>query len=177
MELGLYLILLAIVLSALMVGFKAFRSGLLPTLFRGAPYLATNTELVKVMLRLTAIQPTDVVLDLGSGDGRLVLAAAEAGARQAIGYEIDPVKVAYSRRSAERQHLPQATFFAQSFWSVSWADADVVFIYSLPFYMEAIDKKLRKDLKTGARVVTLIERLPGWPLLAEEEGVRVYRKE
>ncbi len=177
MEFGLYLILMIVVVAALVVGFIAFRSGLLPTLVRGAPYVSTSADLVKVMMRLVALRPTDTVIDLGSGDGRLVLAAAKAGAKQAIGYEIDPVKVARSRRLAERQQLTQVTFFAKSFWSVSWAEADVVFIYSLPFYMEALEKKLRKELKTGARVVTLVDHLPGWPLLAEEQGVRVYRKD
>lgn len=171
----LFFLLVLILAAAGYVGVKAFLSGLLPTMVWGAPYVPTNAALARLVVELARITPDDQVIDLGSGDGRLVIAAAEAGAKEAIGYEIDPVKVRASKKEAERLHLTNATFYTQSFWNVPLNTVDVVFIYSLPPYLKRLEKKLREELKPGARVVMLMDELPGWRLQAEQEGVRLYQ--
>lgn len=173
---ALLLFLLALVLAVcLYVGYRAFRQSVLPTLVWGAPYLPTHQELVKIMIRLARLQPTDRVVDLGSGDGRIVIAAAQARVRSAIGYEIDSMKVKAARTTASQLALTNASFEATSFWKVSLREADVVFVYTLPPYLPRIQKKLSAELRPGARVVTLLAKLPGWTPLSEEEDVRVYQ--
>jgi ribosomal protein L11 methylase PrmA len=173
----LFFLLVLILAAAGYVGVKAFLSGLLPTMVWGAPYVPTNAALARIVIELARITSTDRVIDLGSGDGRLVIAAAEAGAKEAIGYEIDPVKVRASKKEAERLHLSNAIFYAQSFWNVPLNAVDVVFIYSLPPYIKRLEKKLRQELKPGARVVMLMDELPGWKLQAKQQGVRLYQRD
>ena len=82
------------------------------------PSLVTPPEMVEQMLRLAKVAPTDIVYDLGSGDGRLVIAAVQDfRARAAIGIEIDPALVARSRERARRAGVgDRVTFLAQDFF-------------------------------------------------------------
>ena len=165
-----------ILLAALWVGVIGFMSGVLPTLARGAPYVPAHPELVNVMLELAQIRPTDYVMDLGSGDGRLVFAAAEAGAKQALGYEIDPLKVHAAAREAKRRGLSNAVFVAGSFWNPPWHEADVMFVYALPMYVAAIAKKCRAEVKPGARIISLLYALPGYTPIEQVNGVILYQQ-
>ncbi len=171
----LVLLLVVVMVICLWVGIHAFRNGVLPALYRGAPYLPTHADLVPTMIQFAGIQPTDKVVDLGSGDGRLVIAAAQAGAERATGYEIDVIKVTKARERATQLGLKNVEFLATSFWPVPLQDADVVFIYTLPFFVAKFQKKLQQELKPGARVVTLLSKLPGWKPVQEHEGIRLYQ--
>jgi predicted RNA methylase len=82
------------------------------------PFLVTPPEIVEQMLRLAKVGPADIVYDLGSGDGRLVIAAVrDFGTRAAIGVEIDPAVVARSRQYARRAGVEnRVTFLEQDFF-------------------------------------------------------------
>ncbi len=174
--LGWWALLLLVLIVAGVVGLTAFRYGLLPTLVGGAPYMPTNVDLVKAMIALAELKPTDRVVDLGSGDGRLVIAAAKQGVHQATGYEIDFWNVWKSRHTARQSHLKNAQFLHQSFWSASLKEVDVVFVYGLPPYMQRLADKCKRDLPKGARIVSLLYALPGWSPLKIQEGVHVYHQ-
>src|ERR687896_257179 len=70
-----------------------------------APFVPTPQDVVDRMLELTAVGPSDVLYDLGSGGGRTVIAAVRQYGATAVGFEIDPVLVAYSRRAIEKAGL------------------------------------------------------------------------
>lgn len=129
---------------------------------RVAPYAATPDAVVDAMLTMAAVSPRDYVIDLGSGDGRLVLGAAARGAR-ALGVDIDGALVALARRHAEHDGLAErARFLEQDLFATDVSEATVVTIYLLPSIMGRIAEKLRAELKPGARVVAHDFPLPGW---------------
>lgn len=138
--------------------------------------MPTNPDLVKAMIRLAGLKASDRVVDLGSGDGRLVLAAANAGVSEATGYEIDGWNVWKANREAKRLKRANTRFICRSFWTVSLHEVDVVFVYGLPPYMARLAEKCATELPSGARVVSLLYELPGWRSLETQEGIHLYRK-
>ncbi len=172
--LGWWALLVVVLVAAGAIGLTAFRYGLLPTLFGGAPYVPTSQEVVKLMLTLANVTPNDRIVDLGSGDGRLVIAAAEAGVKSATGYEIDAWSVHASRQLAKRRELSNAHFVCASFWKAPLHEVDVVFVYGLPPYMNRLANKCRAELASGARIVSLLYDLPGWTPDKIVEDVRFY---
>ncbi len=114
------------------------------------------------MLDLAQLTPQDQIVDLGSGDGRIPLAAAARGAR-ALGIEIDPALVAESRRKAHQQKLEtQATFRVESFFESDLRSADVVTVFLSPQMNQELAPKLLQELASGSRVVTHLFPMEGW---------------
>ncbi len=149
---------------------------IIPHFWGDAPYVGSKREKVERMLRLAKLTETDRVVDLGSGDGRLVFAAAKEGVDEAVGYEIHPILVWRSKILAKLFRLPQAVFRSQSFWDVSLSEFNVVFVYQLPRVMIRLAKKFSEELPLGARIISNSFELPGWEAILEEEGVRMYQK-
>lgn len=149
----------------------------IPRFWGDAPFVGSKAQRVERMVRLAKLTNQDRVTDLGSGDGRIIFAAARAGVREAIGYEIHPFLVWKARFFARLHRLPHARFKAVSFWDISLRDTTVVFVYQLPRVMIRLAKKFDQELPPGARIVSNEFVLPGWNLLAEEEGVHLYQKE
>jgi SAM-dependent methyltransferase len=112
-------------------------------------WVPTSEALLKRMLTMAQVGPGDVVFDLGSGDGRTVIAAAKRGA-EAVGVEYNPDLVAFSRRAAERERLSdeRARFIQGDIFETDFSSATVVTLY------------LRSDLNLRLRP-TLLEMPPG----------------
>ncbi len=174
--LGWWVLLVLVLLTAGLVGLTAFRYGLLPTLFGGPPYVPTSDRLVEAMCDLAAFTRGDKVVDLGSGDGRLIFAAAKRDVTEAIGYEIDPWQVWRARSWAKRFGHVNARFEWRSFWDAPLNDVNVVFVYGLPPYMARVADKCAKELPSGARVVCLLCTLPGWTPVKTDDGIYLYVK-
>jgi ribosomal protein L11 methylase PrmA len=136
--------------------------------------MPTHADLVQAVMKLAAIKPSDRVVDLGSGDGRLVLAAAKQGAKEAVGYEIDGWNVIRARREAKRMGITTARFKTESFWKASLRDVDVVLVYGLPPYMNRLAEKCRTELRPGARIVSLMYELPGWKASQSLQNIHLY---
>lgn len=130
---------------------------------RVAPYAATPETVVKAMLEVARVGPGDTVVDLGSGDGRLVIAAAKEFGARGFGVDIDPALVAYATRRAEEAGVSErARFYLRDLFKTDVAGASVVTIYLLPTIMDRVSAKLRAELAPGTRVVTHDYVLPGW---------------
>jgi cyclopropane fatty-acyl-phospholipid synthase-like methyltransferase len=128
-----------------------------------SPYAATPDSVVEAMLALAAVGPRDFVVDLGSGDGRLVIAAATRHGARGLGVEIDASLIGIAQRNAASEGVTdRVTFREQDLFDTDLRDATVVTIYLLPSIMDRVAKKLRAELKAGARVVTHDFPLPGW---------------
>ncbi|NBS41263.1 hypothetical protein EBS80_01225 [bacterium] len=166
------LLFLTIVLSVL--GIWWICQLLLPLLHGGGPYVPTRDEDVETMLRLARLVPTDRVADLGSGDGRIVIAAAKAGVADALGIEINGALVKTSRVSANLFRLTNAHFLAQSFWTTDVSDRTVLFLYQVPHAMKRLESKLLTELPPGARVVSNDFRFVDWKPTEEHGRIRVY---
>ena len=127
------------------------------------PFVITPTNVVSAMLELAKVGDGDRLIDLGSGDGRIVLAAAQRGA-VGIGIEIDASLVQRSRESARRLKLEdRATFVTQDLFDTDFSNADVVTLYLLPDVNKRLAPKLLSTLKPGARIVSHDYDLGGWP--------------
>ncbi len=108
--------------------------------------------------------PDDFVIDLGSGDGRLVLAAVSRfRARGGIGVDIEPSLVDYAKRKAlEEGVADRATFYVRDLFATDIDDATVVTVYLLPIAMDRLQRKLLAELKPGTRVVSHDYPFPSW---------------
>ncbi len=127
------------------------------------PFVITPTNVVTAMLDLAKVAAGDRLIDLGSGDGRIVLAAAQRGA-VGIGIEIDANLVERSRESARRLNLQaRATFVTQDLFETDFSAADVVTLYLLPDVNKRLAPKFLATLKAGARIVSHDYDLGGWP--------------
>jgi len=119
------------------------------------PYVQTPHEVVAQMLRLAGVDRNDVVYDLGSGDGRLVIAAARDFGARGVGVEIDPRLVARSVESARRAGVgDRVTFREQDLFQTDLADATVVTLYLSPALILRLRPKLLRELRAGARIVS-----------------------
>jgi SAM-dependent methyltransferase len=128
-----------------------------------SPFAATPHSVVTAMLELAEVRPGDTVVDLGSGDGRLVIAAAKQFGSRGFGVDIDAALVAYATRRADEAGVAdRARFYQRDLFKTDLAGATVVTIYLLPTIMERVAAKLAAELAPGARVVTHDYVLPGW---------------
>ena len=138
----------------------------------GAPFVSSRRETVEAALRMAKLKKGDVFYDLGSGDGRVVLAASSLGAK-ATGVEINPFLWLWA---ASRSVLSggKANFLLASFFDVNLRDADAVFVYTWQGTNEKLQGKLRDELRKGARVVSHRFTFPGWKPAAEDEKNRLF---
>ena len=118
------------------------------------PYVPSTELNVDEMLRLAQIQPSDVVYDLGSGDGRIVIAAARDWGARGVGIEIDPKLVAESRERAQREGVANRVSFREGdVLKAAVGDATVVTMYLLTPLVNRLRPKLLAELKPGTRIV------------------------
>lgn len=128
---------------------------------QGALFVSTSRINMSTALKALSMQPGQILVDLGCGDGRILRrVAAEHGVR-AVGYEINPLAYCLARVFCSFRRSIEIRF--QSFWSADLSTADVVFCYLYPDVMAKLTKKLKYDLKPGATVVSCNFPLPGWP--------------
>ena len=130
----------------------------------GGPFVPTPTNIAARMLALANVGPNDYVVDLGSGDGRLVIAAvANFKARGGTGIEIDAKLVKQSRETAKKLRVAdRATFVAGDLFAARIEQATVVTLYLLEGILGAVEAKLGRELKPGTRVVSHDYPLPNW---------------
>lgn len=138
----------------------------------GAPYLPSFKTDVEVMLDLVEVKPGELVVDLGSGDGRVLLAAARRNA-WACGYEINPLLWTVARVRA--LGLRRVEVKLADYWRVNLGEADVVFVFLLDRLMPRLERKLIKELKPGARLVSYVFALPNKKPVAKTRNAFLYR--
>ena len=115
------------------------------------------------MLALAGTGPRDYVVDLGSGDGRIVIAAAKLFGARGLGVDIDPMLIELSRRNALRAGVAERAVFEER--DALWTDlsrATVVTIYLLPSLIDRLQPKLLDELRPGARIVSHAFAMKGW---------------
>ena len=135
----------------------------------GGPYVPTPHSIADRMLTMAKVGPDDYLVDLGSGDGRLVIAAvAKYKARGAMGIEIDVGLVSQAIGEAGRAGVAdRAKFVDGDLFNADLRNATVVTLYLLPSIMGKVEEKLRRELKPGTRVVSHDYPLPTWDPVEE----------
>ena len=133
------------------------------TLIKQVPYVPTPQDVVEKMLELAKVTSDDVVYDLGSGDGRIVITAAQKYGAHAVGVEINPDL--YRQSSARIKELgldDRAHIICEDMFDVSVHRATVVTLYLLTSFNEKLRPKLDRELRPGARIVCHDFHIPGW---------------
>ncbi len=160
---------------ALLVVTVTISSIMLPQ-FLGAPWVPTSKELVNKILSISELKPAETLYDLGSGDGRLVIAAARDFGARAVGIEIDPFRVLYSRLRISQLRLSgKAKIIRSNFFNIDLRDADVVIVYLLQETLDKLQYKLEMELtKPNCRVVSVVFRFKGWEVIRSDQEARIY---
>jgi len=134
------------------------------------PYVPTPIEVVDRMLEFGDLKKSDVVYDIGSGDGRIVIQAAKKYGAKGVGIEMDPRLVDLARRNAKQEGVDQLVEFRQG--DALLADvsgATVITLYMLPSFNERLKPVLERQLKPGTRVVVHDYPIEGWKPVKWEE--------
>ncbi len=128
-----------------------------------APYVSSPAKVVDRMLELANIRPGETVFDLGCGDGRILIEAAQKYKAKAIGIEISPKIAAEARAHVKKAGLAQTVQVKEGdLLEADLTGADVVTIYLATSLNEELRPRLERFLKPGARVVSHDYAVPGW---------------
>ena len=126
------------------------------------PYVVTPMEIVERMLRMAEVGPRDTIIDLGSGDGRIVVEAAKRGAR-GLGVDLDPTLVKLATENARKAGVAdRARFEVRDIFETDLSGASVVAFYLLPDFNAKLMPKLLR-LKPGTRIVSHDGGIGDWP--------------
>jgi SAM-dependent methyltransferase len=127
------------------------------------PYAATRPETVALMLDMAGVGPGDFVIDLGTGDGRILIAAARDRGARGVGVDIDPVMIRRAQAAARRAGVADRVHFeVADLFGMPLAEADVVTMYLLPEVNLRLRPRLLAELRPGARVVSHAFDMGDW---------------
>jgi protein-L-isoaspartate O-methyltransferase len=127
------------------------------------PFITTPPEVVERMLELARVRPEDLVVDLGSGDGRIVIAAAQKFGARGLGIELDGALVHKSRDAARAARVSEKVNFIQGDVLVAGiSEATVVTVYLLPALMAKLQARFIDELAPGTRIVSHAFAMAGW---------------
>lgn len=145
----------------------------------GAPFDSTRLKDVERMLRLADPQPNQILYDLGSGDGRIVIEAVKKYNVKSIGIEINPFLVLISRRRIKKLGIEKrAKIYWGNFFRKDLSDADIVTTYLLQITNDFLEKKLLKELKPGAKIISkafIFKNIPFLRSDSENPNLKLYQ--
>lgn len=138
----------------------------------GAPFLPTLKPEVTKALNLIDLKPGQRLLELGSGDGRILIEAAKRKI-YVVGYELNPILAAYSW-VCTRRYRKYITVKCANFWRITLPEADGIFVFLLQPYMAKLDKKISQDIKAPVRLVSFAFHIPGKKITKKSGGMYRY---
>lgn len=141
------------------------------------PYVQTSPAVVRKMLEMAEIRKDDLVLDLGCGDGRVAIEAASAFGARAIGYDLDPERIAEARSNARSAGVEDRTrFIRQDLFDAPIGQGNVVAFFLLPPVIDRLRPRLRSELGPGTRIVSHSFPIRTWTpeKVVHHEGRTLY---
>jgi SAM-dependent methyltransferase len=127
------------------------------------PYLPTTEPAVQAMLKLAGVKSTDVVYDLGCGDGRIVVAAAKDFGARGVGIDINPDRIAEAKANAKKAGVENRVRFEESdLFTADIHEATVVTLFLLNSVNQRLRPKLLQDLQPGTRIVSNTFEMGDW---------------
>ena len=127
------------------------------------PYVPTTPQAVTAMLKLADVKNTDIVYDLGCGDGRIVVDAAKTFGAHAVGIDIDPVRIKEARENARHAGVENLVRFEENdLFRADIHEATVVTLFLLSSVNLRLRTKLLQDLRPGARIVSNTFTMGDW---------------
>ena len=139
----------------------------------GAPFLPTRPSRVKAALDLLDLKPGQTVLELGSGDGRMLREAARRGIR-AVGYELNPILVLYTRILALR-YRGLISVRCRNYWHETLPACDGIYVFLLTPYMARLDTKIKQEKQGHPKLVSFAFTIPDKQPNKELIGLLLYR--
>lgn len=141
----------------------------------GGPYAPVADNRIKTMIKLLKLKKGEKLVDLGSGDGRIVIAFARLGF-ESHGYEINPVLVAWSRFKIRQLGLEKlAHIHFSDYWQQNFSKFNVITLFTSPLVIGRVGRKAKRELKPGSRLVSNSFKLPGMKHIREENKVFLYK--
>jgi SAM-dependent methyltransferase len=138
----------------------------------GAPYLPTLTPQIHTALELADAKPGQTLLELGCGDGKVLIAAAQVGLH-AVGYELNPILALLSWLRT-RRFGKNVTVVWGDFWRQEWPETDIIFTFLLDRYMERLDKNIIQYKHKPIKLVSFAFRIPNREAATYKRGVYLY---
>ena len=141
--------------------------------FFGAPYLPTLKPQIDTALDLMDLKPGQLMLEIGSGDGSVMIAAAQRGWK-VVGYEINPILclITWLRTRKVRQNVKIIWGDA---WQKDWPEADGIYIFGLDKLMPKLHKKVMRTQTKPVKLVSFAFRLPQIAPVRSKDGVFLYQ--
>ena len=162
-------ILIIAALLTVLVGIFEIYS--LYAMIKAAPFVPTASNLVGTMVKLAELKSDDNLMDLGSGDGRIVKAAAPLVAR-AVGVEINPVLYWLSRWRLRQ--VKNVEIRREDLWQTDLSNIDVLAVYFINNKMEQLAGKIKREMKLGSRIVSHGFQFPNWNWVRKDDKVYLY---
>ena len=138
----------------------------------GAPYLPTLDNHKKQALDMLNLKPGNTMLELGCGDGRVLVAAAERGIR-CIGYELNPILVLTALWQT-RKYRKLVTVRLRNYWGVKLPEADGIFVFLLPKYMPKLNNKIIQEFGKPVKLISVAFEIPGKKPSRKGKGLFLY---
>jgi len=160
MEILLYIIVGLVIIFGFVIAF-------------GAPYLPTLKPQIKVALDMLDLEPGQTMIEVGSGDGRVLLAAAQRGWK-VVGYELNPILVIISRWHT-RKYRKQVQVIWGNALSKKWPSTDGVYIFGIDRIMPKVYTKITQSIDHPVKLASFTFRLSGEEPLKIEKGVHLYK--
>lgn len=149
----------AIILSASIAAAQSIQ----PRREPDVPYVPTTEEAVQAMLKLADVKKTDIVYDLGCGDGRIVISAAKEYGARGVGIDINPQRIQEARENAKKASVESLVRFEENdLFEADIHEANVVTLFLLESINMRLRPKLLKDLRPGTRIVSNTFGLGDW---------------
>ena len=141
----------------------------------GLPPVPTARDRIRKALKLVNLQPDEVLYDLGSGDGRVLLIAAQEFGARAVGIEIGPVQRVFSWMNVLRSRIRhKVRIEAGDFYKADLHAADVAFVYATSKEVAKLAAHLEKQMKPGSRLVSISADFPEWEPSAFDERELIF---
>lgn len=143
------------------------------SLVLGAPYAAIGEKRLQTMLSLLDLKKEKRLIDIGAGDGRIVISVAKKGTT-AYGIEINPLLVSIAKIKIKKQKLKDAHIILADCWHYNFKNFDYITIWGTDHMMKNLEKKLLKELTPGTKVVSNHFRFPNWEVVKAKDDVYLY---
>ena len=128
------------------------------------------------MIALIKVHRGERAVDLGSGDGRIIIALAEAGA-EAHGYEHNPFLVWWSRWKIRHAGLSKRAFIHRgNFWNEDFSKFTIITVFGIQYIMSRLEEKLDREVLSRTRVISYTFPLPNWTPISHERGIYLYER-
>lgn len=140
------------------------------------PFIPTGKKTANKMIEAADLKKTDTIYDLGSGDGRLVIMAAQKGVKSAVGFEINPFLNIWARIRARIKKVKNTVFFTKSVFAADLSKCDKLFVYLSTALMGKLEEKILDEMNDGALVISntfTFKKLE--PVKIIDKNIKVYK--